>query len=92
MFSLEVVLATFGKAAVGNRLEKIAYNALPGTFSDDMWTHPYDQQSNQIQVGLLTKPWTTNGPESNLYGLAPHLGCCTAVYHQGWPKSRRACG
>ena len=86
MFSLEVILATFGDASVGDRLEKIAYNALPGTFTDDMWAHQYNQQSNQLQVGLLSKPWTTDGPESNLYGLAPNFGCCTANYHQGWPK------
>ena len=86
MFSLEVVLATFGDAAVADRLEKIAFNALPGTFTDDMWAHQYNQQSNQVQVGLLSKPWTTDGPESNIYGLAPNFGCCTANYHQGWPK------
>ncbi len=86
MFSLEIALATFGDAPIADRLEKIAYNALPGTFTDDMWAHQYDQQSNQLQVGLLSKPWTTNGPESNLYGLEPHFGCCTANFHQGWPK------
>ena len=86
MFSLEVALATFGDAAIGDRLEKIAFNALPGTFTDDMWAHQYDQQPNQVQVGLQTKPWTTNGPESNLYGLEPNFGCCTANFHQGWPK------
>ena len=86
MFSLEVGLATFGDAALGDRLEKIAYNALPGTFDDAMWAHQYDQQSNQVQVGLQSKPWTTNGPESNLYGLEPNFGCCTANFHQGWPK------
>ncbi len=86
MFSLEVVLATFGDATVADRIEKIAFNALPGTFTDDMWAHQYNQQSNQIQVDLLSKPWTTDGPESNLFGLAPNFGCCTANYHQGWPK------
>jgi hypothetical protein len=86
MFSLEVILATFGDADVGDRIEKLAYNALPGTFDDAMWAHQYDQQPNQIQVGLNSKPWTTNGPESNLYGLEPNFGCCTANFHQGWPK------
>jgi uncharacterized protein len=86
LYSLEVTLATFGDASVGDRIEKIAFNALPGTFDDDMWAHQYDQQSNQIQVGLNSKPWTTNGPESNLYGLEPNFGCCTANFHQGWPK------
>jgi hypothetical protein len=86
MFSLEVALATFGEGWIGDRIETLAYNALPGTFTDDMWAHQYDQQANQVESGLITKPWTTNGPESNLYGLAPHFGCCTANFHQGWPK------
>ncbi len=86
MFSLGVSLAVFGDAVIGDRLEKIAYNALPGTFTDDMWAHQYDQQPNQIQVGLNSKPWTTNGPEANLFGLEPNFGCCTANFHQGWPK------
>ncbi len=86
MFSLEVALAAFGDASIGDRIEKIAYNALPGTFTDDMWAHQYDQQPNQVQCSLNSKPWTTNGPESNLFGLEPHFGCCTANFHQGWPK------
>ncbi len=86
MFSMEVALATFGEPAIADRIEKIAFNALPGTFTDDMWAHQYDQQPNQVQVSLNSKPWTTNGTESNLYGLEPNFGCCTANFHQGWPK------
>lgn len=86
LYSLEVALATFGDAWIGDRIESIAYNALPATFTDDMWAHQYDQQPNQIQCSLNSKPWTTNGVESNLYGLEPHFGCCTANFHQGWPK------
>jgi DUF1680 family protein len=86
MFSLEQSLAILGNAALGDRLEKIAYNALPGTLTDDMWAHQYDQEPNQIQCSLRQRPWTTNGPESNLYGLEPNFGCCTANMHQGWPK------
>jgi len=86
MFSLELALAISGQSALGDRLEKIAYNALPGTLSDDMWTHQYDQQPNQIECGFHSKPWSTNGTESNLFGLEPNFGCCTANFHQGWPK------
>jgi uncharacterized protein len=86
MFSLEVALAVLGEASIADRIERIAFNALPGTFTDDMWAHQYDQQPNQIQVSLNSKPWTTNGVESNLFGLEPHFGCCTANFHQGWPK------
>ena len=86
MFSLEIALATFGDAPIGDRIEKIAYNALPATITADMWAHQYDQQVNQVQCSLNSKPWTTNGAESNLFGLEPNFGCCTANYHQGWPK------
>jgi hypothetical protein len=86
LFSMEQSLAILGDATIGDRIETIAFNALPGTFSDDMWAHQYDQEPNQVEVSLHRKPWTTNGPESNLYGLEPNFGCCTANFHQGWPK------
>jgi hypothetical protein len=86
LFSLEQSLAILGQATIGDRIETITFNALPGTFSDDMWAHQYDQEPNQVEVSLHRKPWTTNGPESNLYGLEPNFGCCTANFHQGWPK------
>jgi DUF1680 family protein len=86
MFSLEQSLAILGDPALGDRLERLAFNALPGTFTDDMWAHQYDQQPNQVECSLHRKPWTTNGPESNLFGLEPNFGCCTANFHQGWPK------
>ena len=86
MFSLEQSLAILGDAALGDRLERLAFNALPGAFTDDMWAHQYDQEPNQVECSLHRKPWTTDGPESNLYGLEPNFGCCTANYHQGWPK------
>ena len=86
MFSLEQSLAITGDAALGDRLEKLAFNALPGTFTDDMWAHQYNQEPNQVECSLHHKPWVSDGPESNLYGLEPNFGCCTANFSQGWPK------
>jgi DUF1680 family protein len=86
MFSLEQSLAILGDPQIGDRLEQIAFNALPGTFTDDMWAHQYNQEPNQVEVSLHRKPWTTDGPESNIFGLEPNFGCCTANFHQGWPK------
>jgi len=86
MFSLEQTVAILGNASLGDRLERIAYNALPAAVTDDMWAHQYDQQTNQIECTLAQRPWTSNGPEANLFGLEPNYGCCTANMHQGWPK------
>jgi uncharacterized protein len=86
MFSLEMDLAILGQAALGDRLEKVAYNALPGTMTADLWAHQYDQQANQVSCTLANRRWSTNGPMSNIFGLEPNFGCCTANMHQGWPK------
>ncbi len=52
-----------------------------------MWSHQYDQQVNQVQCTINPGAgWSTNGPESNLFGLEPNYGCCTSNMHQGWPK------
>jgi hypothetical protein len=86
MFSLEELLAILGDPAFGDRLERIAYNALPAAFTPDMWAHQYDQQANQVLCSVAARQWTTNSDTSNLYGLEPNYGCCTANFHQGWPK------
>lgn len=87
MYSLEHLISLTGEAAYGDRLERVTYNALPATFAADMWSHQYDQQVNQVQCTVNNEHmWSTNGPESNLFGLEPNYGCCTSNMHQGWPK------
>jgi hypothetical protein len=86
MFSLEVLLRLFGDAAFGDRLERIAYNNLPATITADMCGRQYDQQPNQVLCTVARRNWTENGDESNIFGLEPNFGCCTANLHQGWPK------
>ena len=86
MFSFEQAFAILGDPRIADRLEKVSYNALPGTLSNDMWSHQYDQQPNQVACTRAHRQWSTNGPDSNLFGLEPNFGCCTANLHQGWPK------
>jgi hypothetical protein len=87
LYSLEHLFAVFGDPFYAERLERVAWNALPAAFAPDMWSHQYDQQVNQVQCTINPDHlWSTNGPESNLYGLEPNFGCCTANMHQGWPK------
>ena len=88
MYSYELLYAATGDAKWAERLEMLAFNALPATISDDMWTHQYDQLSNQIACEKFpAKPiFRTNGSEAHLFGLEPNYGCCTANFNQAWPK------
>ena len=87
MYSLEHLTSVFGDGAFADRLARLAYNALPAAIAPDMWSHQYDQQVNQVQCTITPAAgWSTNGPESNLFGLEPNYGCCTSNMHQGWPK------
>jgi len=86
-YSLEILLSILGDPAFGDRLERIVFNALPATFSPDMWSHQYDQQVNQVECSVREgRDWNTNGPDANLFGVDPNYGCCTANLSQGWPK------
>ena len=85
-YSLELLVSIFGEVAHADRLEQVIFNALPATFSPDMWAHQYDQQVNQVECSLRQRPWNTNGPASNIFGVEPNYGCCTANLSQGWPK------
>ena len=89
MYSYEWLTAVTGDACWADRLEKAAFNALPATISPDMWTHQYDQLTNQIECSRFPdgkQPFCTNSEESHLFGLEPNYGCCTANFNQGWPK------
>ena len=88
MYSYQWLAAITWDASWCDRLEKSAFNALPATISPDMWSHQYDQMTNQIACLPMEnhRPFRTNGPEANLFGLEPNYGCCTANFNQAWPK------
>jgi hypothetical protein len=86
LFSLQTLLAATGDAAYAERIEQIAYNAWPATFTPDLCAHQYVQQVNQVEVSRKKRGWYDAYGEANLFGLAPNFGCCAANMHQGWPK------
>ncbi len=93
MYSYEILFSLTKNPYWIERLEKLAYNGLAATMTDDMWAHQYDQQVNQIVCKPLEGkiPFITNGNEANVFGLEPNYGCCTANFGQGWPLMAFTC-
>lgn len=86
MYTMELAGRTFGHARYGDLLEGAAYNLLPASSDPLMRAHQYHQQANQIEASVADRDWSYSTNGANVFGLEPHFGCCTANYHQGWPK------
>lgn len=89
MYSYEWLLSITGDCEWTDILEKTAFNAFPATVSPDMWSHQYDQMTNQVECSRYPddkQHFNTNSEESHLFGLEPNFGCCTANFNQAWPK------
>ena len=90
MASLEINFATFGDPMLMDRVERLAFNALPGALTGDMWTHVYVQQANSVHagvtpVGACDSIAPSEVCDRNFYGVS-HFPCCITNFPQGWPK------
>ncbi len=88
MYSCEWLYAVTGESKWAELLELQAFNALPATFTDDMWAHQYVQLTNQTDASPFggNPIFGTNDQFAHTFGLEPHFGCCTSNFGQGWPK------
>ena len=87
MFSLEKALEISGDPAFADKLEKIAFNALPSQASDDFMTRQYFQQPNQVMATRHMRNFGDNHSGTDVcFGLLTGYACCTSNMHQGWPK------
>lgn len=87
MFSLEEMQQISGQVSFMDRLERIAYNALPTQATDDFSARQYFQQANQVQISRQPHRFVTPYDGTALcYGLLTGYPCCTCNMHQGWPK------
>ncbi len=86
MFSLETLLRITGDVQFAEILEKLAFNALPAGVEPDFTGRQYYQTPNQIVCDTLYQNFNTRHWGTHLFGLEDGYGCCTANYHQGWPK------
>jgi hypothetical protein len=85
MFSYAVMWQTHGDPSHADKVERIAFNALPATFASprggDMWAHQYFQAVNEINA--IPIPGFHGAPSPvYTYGIN-QFPCCTANFHQG---------
>ena len=89
MYSLEKMIAVTGDPDLMDRLEKIAYNALPAQVKDDFSSRQYFQQANQVMLTRHRHNFYEedhHGHTDLCFGLLTGYPCCTCNLHQGWPK------
>ncbi len=86
MFSLEKMLEISGDPGFADRLERVAFNALPTQCADDHHGRQYFQQTNQVQCTLGLRDFFNDRGDRLVYGLLQGFPCCTCNLHQGWPK------
>jgi DUF1680 family protein len=87
MYTLETALEITGDVAYADRLEKIAFNALPTQATDDFMGRQYFQQANQVMLSRHIRNFDVNHHGTDVcFGLLTGYPCCTSNMHQGWPK------
>ena len=86
MFSLEQSLAILGDAGIGDRLELIAFNSLPGPLPMTCGRTNIIRSLTRSKSACIANPGPRTALNPISMGLEPNFGCCTANFHQGWPK------
>jgi hypothetical protein len=86
LHSLEYNLRTFGDAAIGDALEKAAFNALPAFFDPAFTVHPYYILPNSVAATVQPRPFPNPHHGDVLtYGVISGYPCCTVNMHLGFP-------
>lgn len=72
-------------ASIGDQLEKVAFNSLPGGLTNDIKGLQYYQQSNQVISKFGYVGYGQNYDNGNMPGPYSGYGCCCYNFHMGWP-------
>lgn len=86
MLTDETVIRITGEAQLGDRLENLAFNALPAAWSKDLRAYQYYTVPNQVIARRGGNGYFLDYDDGLLPG--PHSGCHCCCYnaHMGWPK------
>src|SRR5688572_8605821 len=86
MLSDETVVRVFGDGRYADRLEQIAYNALPAAWSRDLRALRYYTLPNHVIAKRGGHGFGQNYDNGAVYGPRSGFACCCFNVHQGWPK------
>jgi hypothetical protein len=85
MQSCETAQMILGDASIGDQLEKVAFNALPGGLTKDVKGLQYYTQANQVMSRFGNHHFGQQYDNGILPGPYSGYGCCRFNFHHGWP-------
>ena len=81
-----IAVRILGDAALGDQMEKVAYNSLPAHTSPTAHQITYYQFPNQVACTFGGHGFTQDYANGNMPGPYSGFPCCCYNWHMGWPK------
>jgi hypothetical protein len=86
MLSDETIVRIYGEGKYADRLEQLAYNALPAAWNRDLTALRYYTLPNHVIAKRGGQGFGQNYDNGIVYGPRSGFPCCCFNVHQGWPK------